>query len=318
VLITGATGFIGSALLRHLAADGRFDVIGTSRGDTRKAKGAAPILQVGELGANTDWGSALEGVEAIVHTAARVHQMDESPEFAAEKYCETNVAGTVRLAEVAVRSGVRRFVFLSSVKVNGERTEAGAVFDANSTPAPSDPYGISKLEAERQLQEVCSDSGMELVIIRPTLVYGPGVGANFEALMRWVYRGVPLPLAGIDNRRSMIALENLTSLITACLQHPCAPGNIFFAADGEDLSTSNLLQRVGGALGKQARLFWVPKVLLRGLAALIGQSSRARRLLESLQVDTTPVREILGWQPPVSVDEGILAAATAFRAKVRP
>jgi UDP-glucose 4-epimerase len=315
VLVTGATGFIGSALLQSLDADGRFDVFGTGRRQSDHVKGTARILQVGELGAETDWECVLGGVDAIVHTAARVHQMDESPEGALQRFRETNVAGTIRLADAAAQSGVRRFVFLSSVKVNGEMTKPGIAFDANTIPAPVDFYGISKLEAEQSLQMIGSATGMEIVIVRPTLVYGPGVGANFEALMRWIYRGVPLPLAGITNRRSMIALDNLISLIKACLQHPDAPGNIFLAADGEDLSTTDLLRRLGSALGKRARLFWLPSALLRGLATAIGQKSRAQRLQESLQVDATLARQILDWQPAVSVDEGISATATAFLKK---
>ena len=316
MLITGATGFIGSALLENLEADSRFAVFGTSRRRQSPRIGSAQILQVGELGAETDWECVLGGVDAIVHTAARVHRMDELPEGDLEKYRETNVAGTIRLANAATQSGVRRFVFLSSVKVTGDKTEPGIPFDTNTIPAPADPYGVSKLEAERELQRIGSATGMEIVIIRPTLVYGPGVGANFEALMRWVNRGVPLPLARIRNKRSMIARENLVSLIVACLQHPDAPDHVFYAADGEDLSTSDLLRRVGSALGMRVRLFWLPSVLLRGLAALAGQTNRAQRLLDSLQVDTTPARQILGWQPVVSVDEGIQATTAAFSAKM--
>ena len=315
VLVTGATGFIGSALLRNLEADAGFDVVGTSRRQPGRVAGAARLVQVGELGAETDWGHVLDGVDAVVHTAARVHRMDDSPEGALEKYRQANVVGTARLAEAAAESGVRRFVFLSSVKVNGDRTAPGAAFDTDAIPAPTDPYGVSKLEAERQLRMIGAAAGMEVVIIRPTLVYGPGVGANFEALMRWVNRGVPLPLAAIRNKRSMIALENLVSLVVVCLRHPDAPGHVFFAADGEDLSTSDLLRRVGLALGRPARLFWLPAAVLRGVAAAVGQGGRAQRLLDSLQVDATPARKVLGWHPAVSVDEGLMAAATAFSAK---
>jgi nucleoside-diphosphate-sugar epimerase len=223
-----------------------------------------------------------------------------------------NVAGTLTLARQAAESGIRRFIFISSIKVNGEETRPGTPFSASDIPSPIDPYGISKAEAETGLQQIARDTGMEVVIIRPPLVYGPGVKANFQSMMRWLQRGVPLPFGSIQNKRSLVALDNLVDLITVCIDHPDAANQIFLAADGDDMSTPELLRRVAAALGTRARLLPVPQSALIGAASLIGKPAVAQRLCSSLQVDISAARDILGWQPPLSVKEGLRQTAEWF------
>jgi nucleoside-diphosphate-sugar epimerase len=238
--------------------------------------------------------------------------MSETAANPLDAYREVNVEGTRRLAEQAAAAGVRRFVFLSSVKVNGEETTSHSPFRADDPPAPKDAYGQSKWEAEEALVEIAERTGMEVVIIRPPLVYGPGVKGNFASMMKWVAKGVPLPLGAIDNRRSLVALDNLVDLITVCIDHPAAANQVFLAGDGEDLSTTELLRRVGKAMGRPARLLPVPTGLLRLGAAMLGKGDMARRLLGSLQVDISRTRDVLGWEPPVSVDEGLRRAVEPY------
>jgi len=224
-------------------------------------------------------------------------------------YRQVNVEGTANLARQAASAGVRRFVFLSSIKVNGEFTEVGQSFTANDVPAPEDPYGISKHEAEQLLRQIAAETGMEVVIVRPPLVYGPGVKANFESMMRWLARGVPLPLAAVTkNRRSLVALDNLVDLIMTCIDHPAAANQTFLVADGEDVSTAELLQRMARAMDSKARLLSVPVWLLEQAAGLLGKRDVARRLCGSLQVDISHTRQRLGWVPPIGLDEGLRRA----------
>lgn len=307
VLVTGASGFVGSALLASLGARG-WEV----RGVSRAAVAGSGLQRSPELGAHADWSSILSGCAAVVHAAARVHVMHDTADDSLTEFRRINVEGTLSLARSAARAGVRRFVFLSSIKVNGEETASGRPFMYGDAPAPVDPYGISKHEAERGLRELGNDTGMEIVVIRPPLVYGPGVKANFRSMMRWVHRGVPLPFGAIRNKRSLIALENLVDLIGSCLEHPAAPGEVFLASDGEDLSTPELLERVGRALGRPARLVPVPGALLRLAATVVGKGDLARRLCGSLQVDISMTRQRLGWTPPVSVDEALYSTARHF------
>ena len=224
-------------------------------------------------------------------------------------YRQVNVEGTAHLARQAAAAGVRRFVFVSSIKVNGEFTNMGKPFTADDGPAPEDPYGISKHEAEQLLRQIAAETGMEVVIIRPPLVYGPGVKANFMAMMRWLDRGVPLPLAAItENRRSLVALDNLVDLIVTCIEHPSAANQTFLVADGEDVSTAELLQRMARAMNRKARLLPVPVWMLEQAAVLLGKRDVARRLCGSLQLDTTHTRQRLGWVPPIDLDEGLRRA----------
>jgi nucleoside-diphosphate-sugar epimerase len=261
------------------------------------------------LSSDTDWTNALRNVKQVVHLAARVHIMNDTSSDPLAEFRRVNVEGTANLARQAAAAGVQRFVFLSSIKVNGEFTVAGQPFTADDVPAPQDPYGISKHEAEQSLRQIADETGMEVVIIRSPLVYGPGVKANFAAMMRWLARGLPLPLAAAtQNRRSMVALDNLVDLIVTCLHHPAAARQTFLVSDGEDLSTVDLLRRMGVAMGRAARLFYVPTACLKLAAKLVNKPGIYQRLCGSLQLDITKTRQMLGWAPSVSVNEGLQRA----------
>lgn len=317
ILVTGATGFVGSAVTRHLAAAHPGKVIAAVRRTPAQAfEGARPVT-VGDLSRDTDWGAALKGVTHVVHAAARVHVMQDSAADPLLEYRRVNVEGTLRLAREAARAGVKRIVFLSSIKVNGESTEPGKPFTADQQPHPLDPYGVSKLEAENGLFEIGRQTGLEVVVIRPPLIYGPGVKANFRAMMRWLQKGVPLPLGAIDNRRSLVGLANLVDLIALCLEHPAAAGQRFLVSDGEDLSTTELLRRMAGAMGCKARLIPVSPGVLNLGAGLLGKAHIAQRLCGSLQVDIGKTRKLLGWQPPFSVDEGLISTAEEYVRETR-
>lgn len=312
VLVTGASGFVGSVVLKHLADQGH-QVRGAYRHGVPPSPTGADGILVGDLGDAQDWRAALAGVSAVVHTAARVHILSDKSSDPLHDFRRVNVKGTADLARQAAVTGVRRFVFLSSVKVNGEFTEVGKPFTADDVPAPEDPYGVSKHEAEELLRKIAIETGMEVVIIRPPLVYGPGVKANFESMMRWLARGVPLPLAAVnENRRSLVALDNLVDLIMTCLNHPVAANQTFLVSDGEDLSTAQLLKRMGAAMGKPARLFYMPPTLLKLGATVFNKPGIYQRLCGSLQLDIAKTRQLLGWTPPVSVDEGLRRAAEGF------
>lgn len=313
VLVTGATGFVGHALILALQARA-YDVVGSVR--TPVAKTAA-YIHVGELGPATMWNAALQGRQVVVHTAARVHIMNEQAVDPLASFRRANVDGTLRLARQAAEAGVRRFIYLSSIKVNGESTQPGRPFTAEDPPAPIDPYGISKQEAEEGLSLIAAESGMEVVIVRPPLVYGPGVKANFLNMMRWLCKGIPLPLGAVNNRRSLVALDNLVDLIVMCIDHPAAANQTFLAGDGEDLSTAELLRRMGAALGRPARLLPLPPALLHAGATVLGKRPVAQRLLGSLQVDISKARTLLGWAPPVEVDEALRKTAAHFLAQQR-
>ncbi|MCL7743689.1 SDR family oxidoreductase [Guyparkeria hydrothermalis] len=308
VLVTGANGFVGSRLIERLGAVPTYTVSGAVRQVTEQSAEGGRRYAVGSLNAQTDWRSALAGTDVVVHTAARAHVMADATTDPLSEYRRVNVDGTRVLARQAAEQGVRRFVFISSVKVNGERTETDARFSADDEPSPRDAYGVSKFEAEQALREICSETGMEIVIIRPPLVYGPGVKGNFASMMRWVQKGVPLPLGAVNNRRSLVALDNVVDLVTTCIDHPAAANEVFLVSDGEDLSTTDLLRRVGKAMNRPARLISVPTRLLAGAAAMLGKRDVARRLLGSLQVDISKTRDVLGWEPPISVDEGLRRA----------
>lgn len=270
-------------------------------------------MVVGEVHRNTDWSAALAGSEAVLHLAARVHMTNDREIDPLSAFRRVNLEGTTNLAQQAKDAGVRRFIFVSSVKVNGESTADGHPFSVIDAPAPQDPYGISKMEAEQGLQEIAEHTGMEVVIVRPPLVYGPGVKANFASLMRAVQRGIPLPLASVThNRRSFVALDNLVDLLITCIDHPAAANQTFLVSDGKDLSTADLLRRLGHAMNKPARLFAVPPSLLQLGANLLGKGDMAQRLLGNLQVDISHTCNTLNWAPPISVDEGLRRAVSGL------
>lgn len=310
LLVTGGSGFVGQALVSKALLDANWQVRASVRGHAPDRPGAERAL-VGDLSATTDWRATVAGVDTIVHTAARVHVMRGSVADTLSEYRRVNVEVTLNLAHQAVEAGVRRLIFLSSIKVNGERT-LSRPYTADDAPAPLDPYGISKLEAEEGLHRIAQDGRMEVVIIRPVLVYGPGVKANFHTLMRWLYRGVPLPLGAINNRRSLVARENLVDLILTCARHSAAANQTFLVSDDEDLSTPALLRRLSHALGRSAHLLPIPTALLITAARVLGRGDAAQRLCGSLQVDISKTRQRLGWAPPVSVDAALRRTAQHF------
>lgn len=312
ILLTGATGFIGEALLTELVnRDANVSVV--SRQNTLHLPDGVKQFFIQSLAANTDWSLSLEEATVVIHTAARVHVMKDSAKDPLNEFRKVNVEGTLNLARQAAAANVKRFIFISSIKVNGESTIPGLPFKADGRPNPVDPYGISKWETEAGLHQLAKETGMEVVIIRPPIVYGPGVKANFHSMMRWINRGIPLPLGDIHNKRSLVALANLVDLIITCIDHPAAANQTFLAGDGEDLSTTELLQKIGVAMGKPARLIPIPASLLIFIASLLGKKAVAQRLCGSLQVDIAKARKLLGWMPPITVDEGLLAVVKGFK-----
>lgn len=307
VLLTGASGFVGKAVLK--TAQQRSLKIRPVFRSMDSAKGHPEAVLVSGLDGAADWSQALKGVDVVIHAAARAHIMREEALDPLAEYRRVNVEGTLNLARQAAAAGVRRFVFISSIKVNGEATALGRPFTADDAPAPEDAYGLSKAEAEAQLQQVAQETGMEVTIIRPPLIYGPGVKGNFASLVRWVHRGLPLPLGGVThNRRSLVGLDNLVDLILVCADHPKAANQTFLISDGEDLSTTELLKRIGKALKQPACLLWVPAGAISFMAGLVGKKVISQRLLGSLQVDVHKTCELLDWKPSVAVDEGLRRA----------
>lgn len=312
VFLTGASGFVGSALLRRLQADEQ-ELIAAVRKGSKGLPASVRTVQFDAFDQDNHWDGVLSECEVVIHSAARVHVMNETDSDPLTAFRKVNVEGTLALARQAIAAGVKRFVFISSIKVNGEGTQPGQPYTAEDPPLPQDPYGVSKMEAEQQLRQLGQQSGMEVVIIRPVLVYGPGVKANFQSMMRWLDKGVPLPFGAIDNRRSLVALDNLVDLVVTCLAHPAAANQVFLVSDGEDLSTSSLLRRMAQALGKPARLLPVPAFMLRWGASLLGKRALSQRLCGSLQVDIEKTRRLLGWHPPVDVDTALKLAARQFQ-----
>lgn len=312
VLVTGANGFVGSATATHMQAVPGLTVMRAVRRALAMPDPLAPWVSVGDLDGQTDWSVALVGVGAVVHTAARVHVMQEATADPLAEFRRVNVRGTLNLAHQAAQAGVRRLVFISSIKVNGEVTFPGHSFTAHDRPAPVDAYGISKHEAEEGLRKIALQTGMEVVIIRPSLVYGPGVKANFAALMRAVQRGWPLPLGAVHNQRSLVGLDNLVDLIATCLMHPNAANQTFLVSDGQDLSTPELVQGLARAAGVSAHLWPVPVWVLQAGAALLGRKDAVQRLCANLQVDISHTQTLLHWTPPVGVDTGLHRAFAAL------
>lgn len=312
VLVTGATGFVGSAVLARWVADPAFECRAAYRRPPDAEQTGFASVAVGDLCSSTDWREAVEGVDVVVHTAARVHVMHDSAADPLNEFRRVNVAGTVNLARQAAAAGVRRMVFVSSIKVNGECTSPKQPFGADDIPAPVGAYGISKHEAEQELHAVARATGLEVVIIRPVLVYGPGVKANFRTMMRWIHRRLPLPLGAIHNQRSLVALGNLTDLIQRCTYHPAAANQTFLVSDGEDMSTTLLLRRMALAMETRATLIPVPAAILQAGMRLLGKGDLADRLCGSLQVDIAKTRRMLGWTPPIGIDHAMMETARWF------
>lgn len=308
LLVTGASGFVGAAVCAGAAERG-MAVVRASRAARATEAG---WVSVGEVGPDTDWAGALRGAEVVVHLAARTHVLREDAPNPLAAYRRVNVLGTRRLAEQAALAGVRRFVFVSSIKVNGEET-TGTPFREGDPPRPEDAYGQSKLEAEAVLRRVATGAGMEVVIVRPPLVHGPGVGGNLRRLLQLVARGIPLPLASIENRRSLVGRDNLAALLLEVATHPAAAGRLFLAADEPALSTPELVRQLAAGIGVTARLWPAPVGLVRGALSLLGGNNIARRLTASLVVDGSLASRTLGWRPPLSLEEGLATMARWYR-----
>ncbi|MDE1230906.1 UDP-glucose 4-epimerase family protein [Vibrio aestuarianus] len=307
LLVTGSSGFVGSAFVE----------LAESRGNNcikqrRSLNGESDdTIFLADLFSSTDWSLALKDIECVVHCAAFVHQMKGEPEI--ESYRRVNTEGTIALARQASEAGVKRFVFVSSIKVNGESTEIGFPFKPDVSIAPSAPYGLSKFEAEQQLRSLSQEAGMEVVIIRPTLVYGPGVKANFASLMNLVSKGIPLPFGCItNNKRSLVSVDNLVDLIVTCIEHPKAANQVFLVSDDHDVSTSEMVRQMTLSLGKSTWQLPVPKWCYKLAGKVFGKQDVVDRLLGSLQVDITHTKKTLGWTPPQTLEEGFKKTAEAF------
>ena len=300
VLLTGATGFVGSFLCESLRERPGTELHLALR---TAAPTSLPHTIVGDFTGDTDWTSALEGVETVIHCAGRAHMPREKRNNTAAPYREINTRATLALARQAAAMGVKRFIFLSSIGVNGVASRSP--FTPDDTPAPQDPYTRSKLEAENGLWALQRETGIEVVIVRPPLIYGPNAPGNFGLLMRFLHKGLPLPLKGINNKRAFVAIWNLTDLLVTCLDHPMAANQTFLVRDGEEVSTSQFLARIAAASGKRTRLFWMPQWLIRLGAILLGRQSMYHSLFSSLQIDDSKTRNTLNWHPPLTLDEGL-------------
>ena len=312
VLITGATGFVGRHLCPWLAGLG-WRVAAGVRADGPLPDGASDVCHLGDLAQRPPLTEALRGIDSIVHLAGRAHVMHDQAHDPEQAFFAANTTATEHLASAAASAGVRRLVFISSIKVNGEHTTEGQPFRASDTPAPEDAYGRSKLAAEQTLHRIGATTGLEIVIIRPPLLHGPGVKGNLPRLMRLIDLGLPLPFAAIDNQRSLLAVANLCDLIAHCLHHPAASGATWLAADA-DLSTPALIRALASGLERPARLFPLPQVALQGLAWLSGQRATLARLTGSLQIDSLPLRQQLDWTPPLTAEVSLQQTAARYRA----
>jgi len=309
VLVTGATGFVGRALVPMLTQAGHDVTITVRYGPSADHLKNVRIKNIGEIGPDTDWQKALSNIDAVLHLAGRAHVMNESGSDPLAAYRRINRDGTKRLAEASADAGVKRLVFLSSIKVNGERT-SDRPYSESDAPQPEDAYGQSKWEGEQALRET---PGLETVVVRTPLVYGPHVKGNFRSLLNICTKAVPLPLGGLQNRRSLIYVGNLADTLIRCVEHPEAAGGLYLVRDGDDVSTTALINSTAGALGKRARLFPVPALLLRAGGALAGKTGMVSRLIESLEVDDSAIRRDLDWTPPFTMVQGLNETAIWYK-----
>jgi nucleoside-diphosphate-sugar epimerase len=311
VLVTGAGGFVGRTLCEELLHRG-YQVRAAVRALGQLSAGMETVA-VGAIDGGTDWADALRGMDTVIHLAARVHVMKDSAADPLAEFLRVNLLGTANLAQQAARAGVTRLVYVSSVKVNGEGTHGQRSYTEQDIPAPQDPYGISKRQAEQALQRIALETGLEIVIVRPPLVYGPGVKGNFISLLAAIDKGVPLPLAGARNARSLVYVGNLVDALIVCATHPAAAGQTYLVSDGEDVSTALLVEKIAQALGRNSRSFYFPPGLLRAAAALLGRAGQMDRLFGSLRISDQKIRGELGWQSPYSLEDGLRATADWYR-----
>ena len=312
ILVTGATGFIGQALVCELNNEG-LDVVAAVRMYSEALSDMKVTQIISDLSPTSSWRNTLKNISVVIHAAARVHIMKESAADSLKEFRKINTVATLNLARQAAEAGVKRFIYISSIKVNGEGTEPNQVFRCTDTPMPMDAYAISKYEAEQGLLELAEKTGMEVVIIRPPLVYGPGVKANFYYLIKWLDKGVPLPLGAIYNQRSFVALDNLISLIVCCIDHPKATNEVFLISDGKDVSTTELCQKMANALAKKVYLFSIPLSLMRFVANMLGKADVTDRLFGTLIIDSTKARDLLDWKPVVTMEQELNKTVEAYR-----
>ncbi|MEE2769542.1 MAG: NAD-dependent epimerase/dehydratase family protein [Pseudomonadota bacterium] len=313
VLITGANGFVGKALFNFLK-DKKYDIKGTLRSDSAKDLIDRGCCVVGDLNKDTDWSQALKDIDVVIHTAARVHAMNLKVLDKDAYFRIPNVEGTINLAQQALKYGVKRFIFLSTIKVCGEETNLDQGFQADDMPNPKEPYANSKLEAEKALFSLAKDTSMEVVIIRLPIVYGPNVKGNFKQIIYWIKRGLPLPFGNVVNKRSFIGVNNLVHLIDVCTHHPNAGNQIFMASDGYDLSTLETFELIGSILGKKPKIIYVPQKLIIWLGNFLRQQKKIDRLTRSLRVNIDKTCSVLEWHPPFSVKESM---ENAFKEKMK-
>ncbi len=313
ILITGITGFVGKAVCKRLRQDKDHMLTGSTRTkDLGSGPERVPLYHIPEIGPNTDWTQAVSGADVVIHLAARVHIMKDRATNPLAEFRKVNTEGTIKLAKQAAVAGVKRFIFISTVKVAGERSPEGG-FTETETPKPEDAYGISKWEAEQALTNLSKTAKMDIVILRPPLVYGPGVKGNFSSLMSAIKKGLPLPLGAIQNHRSLLFVDNLADAIAVAVTHPGAANQTFFISDKETISTPDLIRKTAAALGRKPRLINLPIGLLRFAGALTGKTGAVQRLIGSLTVNTDLIQTQLEWQPPFSIETGLKNTADWFK-----